>query len=114
MLSEHVENILQVMTLVARQELKINCMNRKLAKSHVDLFGYIAGVESFRVDHIKVHVTSATARPRNQTGLPTLLHIAAYYRRFIRSLSVFYTPLLAATSTKTSIVCKMATKDAFE
>lgn len=112
-LSEHLEHMRQVVTIVARKELKIKLKWCKFAKLLVGHSGHIVEKEGVRVDPERTNEILLTPRPRNQTKLWSFASIALYYRQYIHLFTTTSVLLHAATSNETDFVWDKAIKAAF-
>ncbi|GMI70618.1 hypothetical protein HRI_000731100 [Hibiscus trionum] len=92
-LVEHVEHLRQVFEVLRQNKLYVKEEKCSFAQKEVHFLGHIVGGGKIRMDRAKVRAIDEWKPPTRVTELRSLLGLANYYRRFVKSYSKIAAPL---------------------
>ena len=94
---EHLTNLKEVFTRLAKAGLKLKPSKCKLARGELDFLGYVVSGNRISVDSKKVAAVTEYPTLVDLKSLRAFLGLASYYRRFVPSFSSVANPLYALT-----------------
>jgi hypothetical protein len=92
-LSEHVQHLRAVLTVLRQNKLYAKMSKCTFAQSEIEYLGHIIGNGCLRVDPRKVKVVLDWLQPKDVSELRSFLGLANYFRRFIQGYSSLVSPL---------------------
>ena len=90
---EHADNLIKVLDVLSRHNLKINLKKCSFLHESVEFLGHIVVKEGIGPDFDKIKSIREFPHPRNPKEASSFLCLVRYYRKFIRDFANISHPL---------------------
>ena len=110
---EHLKNLREVFTRLAKAGLKLKPSKCKLIRKELDFLGYVVSRNGISVDPKKVSAVTKFQTPVDVKSLRAFLGLASYYRRFVPAFSSVANPLYSLTRKDVAFVWSQECDTAF-
>ncbi len=111
---EHVRDLEQVLSLIAKAGLKVSPEKCEFGRGSLKYLGHIVTEHGIKVDPEKVEAVRKMAAPRNPRDVRRVMGMAGYYRRFIAGFSEIAAPLTELTKKNTKFAWSDVHQAAFD
>ena len=90
---EHAANLIKVLEILKKYNLKCSLRKCKFFQSHVEFLGHIISSDGIRPVHDKVEAIKNFPVPKNAKQINSFLGLCSYYRKFIARFAEISRPL---------------------
>ena len=90
---EHADNLICVIDVLSKHNLKINLKKCSFFQTSVDFLGHKVGSQGIKPLFDKVQAIKDFSRPRNPKEVSSFLGLVGYYRKFIKDFAKISRPL---------------------
>ena len=90
---EHADNLIRVIDVLSKHNLKINFKKCSFFRTSVDFLGHKVGSQGIKPLFDKVQAIKDFSRPQNPKEVSSFLGLVGYYRKFIKDFAKISRPL---------------------
>ena len=90
---EHADNLIRVIDVLSKHNLKINLKKCSFFRTSVDFLGHQVGSQGIKPLFDRVQAIKDFSRPRNPKEVSSFLGLVGYYRKFIKDFAQISRPL---------------------
>ena len=90
---EHASNLIRVLEILKKYNLKCNLRKCKFFQSHVEFLGHVISSDDIQPVHDKVESIRNFPVPKNAKEVNSFLGLCSYYRKFINKFAEISRPL---------------------